>query len=194
MKLNDPAPVRDAAWTRMPPRWPRRCATTRRETWPPSRAYESTLGERGFVVPYSSELNPPLGARVTSAGSRMWWLRRNPQRAIAVSGADPEASALAAAPVKRRCAVRLGPGRPRHTMAVAVAGPDALRSARKGAKVARCSRKWPSGEALYFSLIAMPVPRGYARGGSVHGPLHLGLPLQSWAPAAHAAVHGRARR
>jgi hypothetical protein len=115
------------------PARPRRCDANA-AALAAARTYRQTLatfaghseGERGFVVPYSSELNPPLWELGHVGWFQEWWLRRNPQRDRGV-GADPEASRL---PPRRSNADALfDSGRVAHDTRwqLPLPGPDALR-------------------------------------------------------------------
>jgi gamma-glutamyl hercynylcysteine S-oxide synthase len=65
----------------------------RRRTLSTFAAYERALESEQFVVPYSSQLNPPLWELGHIGWFQEWWLRRNPERHRGAA-ADPEAPRL----------------------------------------------------------------------------------------------------
>jgi len=188
MTLNDPAPastLRDADAEALAAA----LRDTRQRTLATFAAYERALGERGFVVPYSGELNPPLWELGHVGWFQEWWLRRNSERDRGVL-ADPEASRL---PPRRKNADALfDSGRVAHDTRWQLPLPDAeaLRDdlAQGLQESLALLENSPTGEALYFFRLCL-FHEDMHHEAAVYMAQHLGVPLRGWTPAAHAALH-----
>jgi ergothioneine biosynthesis protein EgtB len=188
MKLKDQAPaamLRDADASAVAAA----LRDTRQQTLATFAAYERALGERGFVVPYSGELNPPLWELGHVGWFQEWWLGRNPERDRGVL-ADPEALRL---PPRRPNADALfDSSRVAHDTRwqLPLPGADALRNdlAQGLQETLALLESGPSGEALYFFRLCL-FHEDMHNEAAIYMAQHLSLPLRGWAPIAHPAAH-----